>query len=152
MRLQDFAAGPYRRLPRQVCHNDVTPNNVLVNAGRVTAVLDFEFATPAARALDFATSLRTILPFWEEAEPWAAVRPFCRGYARWMRLTEAEVAALPRLLRLRGAITVLWWIGRAAAGSAGLVPDRIANLQALIRWLEHAEHRLVEMVMREVVR
>ncbi len=31
-----FVAGPYRALPRQLCHNDVTPANVLVTAGRVT--------------------------------------------------------------------------------------------------------------------
>jgi hypothetical protein len=64
----------------------------------------------------------------------------------------SPAAALPRLLHLRGAITALWWIGRAAAGDPGPVPDRIANLQALVRWLEHAEQRLVDLVMREVVR
>jgi homoserine kinase type II len=64
-----FVEGPYGALPWQVCHNDVTPTNVLVEAGRVTAVLDFEFAAPAARALDVAMGLRMTMRIWEDPEP-----------------------------------------------------------------------------------
>lgn len=45
-RLAALVVGAYRDLPFQVCHNDVTPNNVLDRDGVVTAVLDFEYVTP----------------------------------------------------------------------------------------------------------
>jgi homoserine kinase type II len=147
-RLHAFADGPYRRLPAQVCHNDVTPNNVHTEDGVITAVLDFEYTTLAARALDVATGLRLVLRHWEAAEPWPSVRAFCRGFGRWVHLADAEIAALPNLLRLRAASTVLWWIGRCGAGDpvGPIVADRITHLQNLARWLDHSEDRLLETV------
>ena len=62
--LQAFAETTYRALPMQLCHNDVTPNNLLVTNGRVTAVLDFEFAT----------SLRLAIRHWLPGESWATDR------------------------------------------------------------------------------
>jgi homoserine kinase type II len=145
--LQAFAAGAYRGLPRQLCHNDVTPNNVLAERGVVTAVLDFEYAIPIARALDFVTGLRTSMPYWKNPEPWAEARAYCRGFARWVALTEAEIAAVPDLLRLRAAITVLWWIGRAAAtGTAGPLVSRMRFCQELWAWLVRAKAPLMAVV------
>lgn len=152
-RLRAFADGPYRELPRQLCHNDVTPNNVLAEAGCTTAVLDFEFATVAARALDFATGLRQLIRHWEPGNAWAMVRPFCHGYARWMTLTPAEIAALPHLLRLRGAITALWWLGNEPQDAAASpVPASIANLRRLAHWLDRNGAALVAMVGAELAR
>jgi Ser/Thr protein kinase RdoA (MazF antagonist) len=118
----------------------------------VTAVLDFEFAAPAARALDVAMGLRMTMQVWENPEPWEAVRRFCRGYIHWMPLTEAEVTALPWLIRLRGAITVLWWLGRMGArGDAGPIPTRIEYMRNFVRWLDRYEQRFVDVVMQEVL-
>jgi homoserine kinase type II len=150
--LHAFVNGPYRELPQLMCHNDVTPNNVLAEDGRVTAVLDFEFATPAARALEFVAGMRMILRHWEPGDPLALLPPFCRGYARWMTLTEAEVAALPELLRLRGAITVLWWLGYAAPGDTAPILSSIGNLQRLVRWLDKEKARLVDTTSRALQR
>ncbi len=148
-RLQVFLDGPYRDLPRQLCHNDITPANVLVDTGRVTAVLDFEFAAPAACALDVAMGLRMTMRVWDDPEPWDAVRHFCRGYARWMPLTEQEVQALPWLIRLRGAIAVLWWLGpMTAVGETGPIPERIDYLRNFVRWLRDHEQRFVDVMLR----
>lgn len=146
-RLQAFVEGGYRRLPMQVCHNDVTPNNLLVADGRATAVLDFEFATITARALDFATGLRLVIRHWLPRQEWAAVEPFCRGYARWATLMAQEISYLPDLLRLRGAITTLWWLG-SAAGSARTrqVAQSIANLRRLDDWLIRNDQELIERI------
>ncbi len=150
-RLRAFVDGPYRALPRQLCHNDVTPANVLVAAGRVSAVLDFEFATLAARALDVAMGLRMTTWVWENPEPWDEVRRFCRGYTRWMPLTEAEAEAMSWLMRLRAATAIVWWIGRTAAtGDAGPIPTNIAYLQRLVHWLDRYERRFVDVVMGAV--
>lgn len=146
-RLHAFTAGGYRRLPAQLCHNDVTPNNILVADRQVTAVLDFEFATVTARALDFTTGLRMVIRHWVPGEAWTAVRPFCQGYARWATLTKPEIMALPELLRLRGALTALWWIGSEQdAEKNKRVLDSIANLRRLSCWLDHNAPRLIETV------
>jgi len=120
-------------LPWQLCHNDVTPANVLVEAARVSAMLDFELAAPAARALDVAMELRMTMRVWQNPEPWDVVSRFCRGYARWLPVTEAEARALPWLMRLRGALTVLWWLGRRGRPDDGpIVLDRIEYLRNVV--------------------
>jgi len=150
-KLQAFVAGAYATLPQQTCHNDVTPANVLVDEGRVVGVLDFEFAAPTPRALDVAMGLRMTMRVWEDPEPWETVHRFCQGYRRWGMLTRREVEALPWLIRLRGAITVLWWIRRTAGtGTAGPVPSRIAYLRNVVAWLDLYERRFVDMLIGEV--
>ncbi len=151
-RLQTFVQGSYRALPWQVCHNDVAPANVLVDAGRVSAVLDFEFATPAPRALDIAMGLRMTMRVWENPEPWDVIHRFFAGYGHWQRMTETEVAALPLLIRLRSAIPILWRLGRAASLEHRVVVLRgIEYLRNLDNWLASYEHRFVEAVARAVL-
>ncbi|MFN8636033.1 MAG: phosphotransferase [Chloroflexota bacterium] len=150
--IRAFAAGPYRELPGQVCHNDVTPNNVLAENGTVTAVLDFEYVTPSARSLDFVTGLRSVLEYWKDPEPWTAARAYCRGFARHVRLAEREIAAIPELLRLRAAITVLWWMGRAGAGERdNLLASRLGRVQEQLAWQDRADPALTDVV-REALR
>jgi Ser/Thr protein kinase RdoA (MazF antagonist) len=114
--------------------------------GRVRAVLDFEFAEPAARALDVAMGLRMTMRAWETPENWEAVRLFCRGYRRWMPLTEAEAIAMPLLLRLRSAIPVLWWL-RWMSGPPENIVRSIEYLHNCVRWLDHYEERFVQAIM-----
>ena len=149
--LQAFVATVYRTLPWQLCHNDVTPMNVLVHHGQVSGVLDWEFATPAPRALDVAMGLRMVMRVWENADPWEVVRLFCQSYTRSMRLTEAEVQALPQLMRLRGAITVLWWLGRSdPAATPDLIASRIGFLRNFVAWLAQYKEQLVAILLREM--
>lgn len=148
--LQTFVAGPYRDLPRQVCHNDVAPANVLIDHGQVSALLDFEFATLAPRALDVAMGLRMVMQAWENPAPWDRVRRYCQGYARWIHMSEAEVLALPELIRLRAAIPVLWWLGRSGAQhELELASSRIAWVRTMKTWLDHNAEQLIDVVMRE---
>jgi Ser/Thr protein kinase RdoA (MazF antagonist) len=123
-----------------MCHNDVAPANILVDLDRVTAILDFEFAAAAARALDVAMGLRMTMRVWENPEPWEVVRHLCRGYTRWLPLSEAEIQALPWLIRLRGAITVLWWLGRRDEPcDPSIVLERIGYARNFATWLEQHE-------------
>jgi Ser/Thr protein kinase RdoA (MazF antagonist) len=151
LQLQAFIDGPYRALPWQMCHNDFTPANLLVEGNRVSAVLDFEFAGPAPRALDVAMGLRMTMRYWEHPEPWPAVQRFCRGYARWLALTEAEILALPWLIRLRSAIPTLWWLGRTdIRRDPSRVPLSIGYQQELGRWLDQYGTQWVEVAMEAV--
>lgn len=147
--LDAFVTGDYQSLPHQICHNDLTPANVLVDAGRVVAVLDFEFAAPAARALDVAMCLRMTMQVWENPEPWETVRHFMRGYTRWIALTEQEILALPMLLRLRSTSSIVWWLAHLAGP-----PERdriikgIQYQQNLQRWLALYSGRFVDVLQQ----
>lgn len=146
--LATFAAGAYRALPQQLCHNDMAPANVLVYGGRVSAVLDFEFALPAARALDAAMGLRMTMRVWENPEWGTALQRFMRGYTRYAPFTPDEARAIPTLIRLRGAIPVLWWLGRTHERvEAAVVLRGIGFQQNYVRWLEANERQFVEMLL-----
>jgi homoserine kinase type II len=111
----------YGTLPQQIIHNDSSIGNYLVADGRATGVLDFEFAARDLRALDFVVGLYFIAlnqALQQGAVAWERVEAFCRGYGDWIHLTEAEVAALPTLLRLRSLVGLIHWTGRARLGFA----------------------------------
>jgi len=148
--LRSFANGAYRALPWQVIHGDFAPSNTLLGAGRVSAVLDFEFALPDARALDLASGLHFSMRVLENPEPWQVARRFCQGYGRWIRLTEAEVAAVPWLMRLRNAVSSVWWLGRGlAAGNVSPAVECMRSAQGVAGWLRIHEQRLLELIGSE---
>lgn len=147
--LEAFVDGTYRVLPRQICHNDMSPANVLLQNGRVTAVLDWEFATVAARSLDVAMGLRLVMQVWNDAAPWEMVSRFASGYGRRTRMTAAELAALPELLRLRNTIPGLWWLGGGGASTdTEHFQRRILAMRHLTGWLRENGERLIDVVAR----
>ena len=86
-----------------------------------------------------------------QPERFETARAFCRGYARWGRLTAAEVEALPWLMRLRDAVSAVWWLGRALdAGDARPGLERIAHLRTFTRWLGRHAGRLASVARLEV--
>lgn len=132
-----FIAGSYRALPRQMAHCDFGPGNALIEAGRVAAVLDFEFAQPEVRAIDVAAPLVFVMRLWERdtADALAMAAAYCRGFRRAATLTGAEIAALPDLMLLRDVVSTIWWLGRDLA--AGIPPDisRLTELRDFASWL-----------------
>lgn len=136
--LRPFLDGPYRTLPRQVIHGDVTPSNAFAVGGRIAAVFDFEFATPDVRAIDVASGLIFTMRIWERDAPTTLLmaRRFLGGYARQIGLTTAEVTALPDLMLLRDVVGAIWWLGKdLAAGDTRGNMARITEVQARARWL-----------------
>ena len=151
--LRPFVDGAYRALPWQVIHGDFLAANTLFHDGRLSAVLDFEFAHPDARALDVASGLKFSMRVWEITEPWEIARSFCRGYGRWIRLTGAEVEAVPWLIRLRDATSVVWWIGRGLTmGDIGPGLERMQSSAQSTQWLEEHGRCLVDVVGQEAGR
>ncbi|MCB0064230.1 MAG: phosphotransferase [Caldilineaceae bacterium] len=145
--LRAFIDGPYRALPHQLIHGDFLPSNTLFDAdktgGRISAVLDFEFATVDARAIDLASALYFGMRFWENSLPLMNAAAFCRGYAQSQWITTEEVAAIPWLMRLRNAVSTIWWFGRQLAAGKRIEPEaRIGAMQQLVSWLhsEQGEH------------
>ena len=108
--------------PELVSHNDVTPQNVVVRAGRAVGLIDFDLAGPTTRLID---AYNTAMP-WVPLRPAADVWPTWRGVARFTRLrrfadayglTADERAALPDLGITRADAT--WHRMKASAEQLG---------------------------------
>lgn len=139
----------YADLSRQTIHSDMYPANSLIHDGRVTGILDFEFASPDLRAMDFAVGIKAFgLSVSETTDKWACIEAFARGYSRRISLTYAEVVALPVLLRLGMAASLVHWLGRLERGytTEADIVERSGDLLALDEWLDAHGERLVERV------
>ena len=148
-KLKAFVETSYQMLPTQLCHNDVSPSNVLIDNGRVSGVIDFEFATVAPRALDVAMGLRMSTRTWDDPEPWPIVSRLMQAYKRWMPFEETEALAMPDLMRLRTLIPTLWWLARYEEAQDGAIILRgMSFLQRMNAWLQDYGERFVE-VLRE---
>jgi homoserine kinase type II len=137
----------YGSLPTQLIHNDFSLGNVLLRAGRVRGVLDFEYAGRNVRAMELGGVLRNILMKGNRERLW---RPALHGYLRTLPLDPMEVAALPALVLLQSAIVVVWLSGRVLEGSStqealGLYVDRALTLRD---WMTRNGARLVAEALR----
>lgn len=153
-RLRAFAEGSYRALPWQMIHGDFSIGNTFFHDGRLAAIFDFEFAAPDARALDVAAGLEFAIRYWEggtSEEWWAITAAFCRGYGRVNTLTEPEIAAIPWLIRLRDAASVIWHTGQGLARDRalrGLIS--LEHLRGSAQWLGEHEQQLVATIRRAI--
>jgi homoserine kinase type II len=143
--------GLYGRLPQQIIHADAGRSNVLVHEGRVSGWLDFEFALPDLRAMDFAAALWSfgVAPY-RTARDWAVIEALAAGYGRHQPLTSTEVSALPTLLRLREATSLVHWVGRLRQELTTVedIADRVADLLHVDRWLRTYAAELLPRVER----
>jgi homoserine kinase type II len=134
--LRAWLAAHYDGLPHQVIHGDFDGSNTLVEGDRLTGILDFEFSSPDARAMDVASGLMFSMRPWENADPWPAATAFSRGYRQWTMLTPAEAAALPWLTRLRNVVSTVWWLGRELEdGAVARSFGRVAWIREVAAWL-----------------
>lgn len=100
----------FLQLRRQVIHNDVNPENVLVSASdsKVSGIIDFGDVVDAPLIVDVAVAgsyLRDL------DNPSSLLAPFIRGYQQVTPLREDELALLHLLLRVRlsTTITMFYW-------------------------------------------
>src|SRR5207248_943182 len=133
----EAAPALYDTLPRQIIHSDFGTGNVLARGGRVTGVLDFEFAAPDLRAMDWAVGLlHSALMGVPPARLWENLDAYGRGYAGRLRLLPAEARALPALLRLRRVVSLIHRAGRWRQGvaSAEEVRENLGDTLDLDGW------------------
>lgn len=111
------------QLPRQVIHNDVNPDNVLVDgdttdgdsvAGARIEIIDFGDAVVAPRVVDLAVAASYFLDSPSDLDPAAplgAATDVITGYHRRTPLSANEIELLPGLLlaRVLTAVTVASW-------------------------------------------
>ena len=145
--LMAFVTNEYPSLPQQLCHNDFAPSNLLMRDGRVAAILDFEFACPAARALDVAMALRMIMQLDSNpTNPWAVAEQFCRSYAEWITLTPQEITAMPHLIGLRTAIPVIWALSKTERPNPTSLVQAIRRMQASKVWMHQHQAQLISLL------
>jgi homoserine kinase type II len=135
----------------QMIYGDFYPANVLMTEGRVTGILDFEFAGPGHRAMDFAIGLGAFSTReWREGCSWRVLEAFATGYLWELPLSLDELAATPAMLLMREATSFVHWLGRRAEGLTTLadVHDRAARLLSVSAWLDAHQADLVDRLGR----
>lgn len=129
----------YESLPQQLIHGDFTPRNVLIHNQKISAVLDFEVCRHDLRALDVAVALLAWGGF-DDNHHTDATNSFLHAVQRDLCITDAELNALPTLLRLVRVVRLLHALGRFQQGieRSVMVERAAASLISLDTWL--AEH------------
>jgi len=151
--LQELLAlipGLYGSLPQQIVHRDFDGSNVLIEGARVTGVLDFEFAHPDLRAVDFAYALYGFtVGTWGTEEGEELIGACAAGYRDRVQLTPAEIEALPDLIRLYRMVSLIHREGRRRLGQAReeAVLTRVDMLLRLDTWLREHRGELVRWLM-----
>jgi homoserine kinase type II len=147
--LDEFTRRVYGHLPRQMTHGDYVPANTLYHLDRLNAILDFDISQPDARAIDIASGLEFSLRIWERPDPLAFGAAFWQGYTQWVHPSADEIAAIPTLIRLRDAVSALWWLGRGlVAGDVSAGIERIHDLTIMKRWLKENDDGMMRMMKR----
>jgi len=99
----------------QVIHNDLNPHNLLVdpaNPDELAGIIDFGDMVSAPLADEVAVASAYLLT--ASPDPFGTVPEFVAAYHSIVPLQAEEIAALPQLIALRHAITILITNWRAA--------------------------------------
>ena len=107
----------YARLPQQLLHLDYGPANIFMQDHRVTAVFDFEFAGIDLRVMELCVALS----WWPvnqmgTGKEWEMIDAFATAYMVDIPLSEEELHAIPDMLRLRDAGSLIHRMARYFAG------------------------------------
>lgn len=128
----------YQSLPQQIVHADFDASNLLVDDNQVSGVLDFEFAGFDLRAYDLARSLSMFgISPWNVSNGWQLIEAFVEGYQQQVQLMQAEIVAMPDLMRLYRVWSLIHREGRRRQGLA-TEADVLARANGLLRqeeWL-----------------
>jgi len=138
-------------LPTSLIHGDVHYDNALVDfeTGKVTGIIDFEFASYDWVLMNCASGLSKYVG---EKNPGPYVEDYIRGYARKANLTEAEIEALPDLVKLRVLETVVYFVARSAAKEDDIsqLALRAENYAARVDWIS-ANADFIRTTMRDAL-
>ncbi|WP_116105267.1 aminotransferase class III-fold pyridoxal phosphate-dependent enzyme [Lewinella sp. IMCC34191] len=100
-----LAAQNFANLPRSVCYNDAHEHNLLVDAaGHITGIIDFGDTVHTLSVCELAVACAyagMLMP-----DPLGAMRTVVAGYAKFVTVTEEEIAALYDLIAARLLLTV----------------------------------------------
>jgi len=146
----DKCEGAYQSLPSQLIHGDLHYDNVLVEDGKVTALLDFEFAAFDWRAMELAICLSKYAGEEPNAMPY--FDDFVDGYAETGVLTKVEAQAIPDLINLRILSNIVYFVGRAISGedSISSLTTRIKNYEKRVNWVKDNADVIVARIVEKM--
>jgi Ser/Thr protein kinase RdoA (MazF antagonist) len=156
-RFERGLAREFGGLRRQVIHNDLNPHNLLVdpaNPDELTGIIDFGDIVLAPLIDEVAVASAYLLT----ASPAAlgTVPEFLAAYHSILPLQAGEIAALPQLIELRHAITILitnWRAARYPDNRDYILRNQhhaVAGLQKLSSLPESAAHERLLRACAEV--
>jgi len=136
-----------RNLPHQLIHGDLNASNLLVEPEapeHIAALLDFEFCTRDARAMELAVILSG-LPDEE-----AAILAFLEGFRAEVKLEPEEIEAVPLLMRLRKVDVFLHFLTRYAEGTDGpsVLEEQARSLASELMHLRKNESRWLSILQK----
>lgn len=144
-----------RQLPHQLVHGDLNASNILVNQdGMVSAILDFEFVTHDLRVMELAVCLSDFIhPSNDETLTWAKIEAFLSGYGKSLKLTEAEIKAVPVLIQLRSLDVFIHFLGRYwdQVNSIDIVKEYIQKAALRCEWIHAKKERLITFCKRNLL-
>jgi Ser/Thr protein kinase RdoA (MazF antagonist) len=101
-------------LPRQVIHNDVHNENILIDEhGEIAGIIDFGDMLKAPRVQDVSTAAAYLREAGEN--PLRLIAPFVAAYCETNPLCRAEIDLLFDLIRTRLCMTLILFYWRLAA-------------------------------------
>ena len=107
-------------LPTQLINADLHTDNVLVEGGRVTGVLDFEFAARDWRAMELVVG---VSKYCGAKDPAPLLSEYIAGYSEGGgSLTAMEIELIPELIILRILNNVVFFVGRYLAKEDSIEP------------------------------
>ncbi|MBI1378618.1 MAG: phosphotransferase [Frankiales bacterium] len=145
----DAEVGPRLRAARQqVVHNDLNPDNVLVDpAGPefVTGILDFGDVVRTAVVADLAVAMAYAVGAdhafeRHHVDPWAAPYDVAEGFVSVRELDDDEAALLPDLVvtRLAQRLLVNSWLAASDPANAGYTARSVEHAARALRRLASA--------------
>ncbi|MFC4306550.1 phosphotransferase [Cohnella boryungensis] len=140
----------FRSLPHQLVHGDINASNALSTretGGRIAAILDFEFCTWDLRAMEVAVLLSGFLNGESAMEK---IESFLQGAGQRVRMSPAELEAIPALIRLRALDVFLHFLNRYLEGidGAAVIREQTLSVAEGIRKLDELREPLEQAVQR----
>jgi len=107
-------------LPQQLINADLHTDNVLVEGGKVSGVLDFEFCAVDWRVMEFVVG---VSKYCGAKDPKPLLLEYIQGYREGGgRFTGMEISLLPELIILRILNNVVFFVGRYLAKEDSIDP------------------------------
>jgi len=106
--LESHEAAWSTSLPCQVCHGDANEANLMVNdaVDQVIGIIDFGDISYCWRVAEVAIAMTYMMLLSWESDPWNAGAQVLAGYTSHCRLSPAELAAVPLLIKARIALSL----------------------------------------------
>ena len=111
---EERVAPTWNALRSQVVHGDITLDNLLIDDGVVTGVLDLGDLTHSTLVFDIAAAFGSLAATLEGVELFRTLRQFLDGYRSVTPLEPGELAALGDTIAIRAAMTLCISNWRAA--------------------------------------